>query len=167
MTTPSNYMKYGNLQPGFYDGTFGPMSAEIKADIEIIRKHLATCPDTGSTEHGDVEAQAFNRLMAELHITTASSSSSLGEIHSMQVDLSYIDKALDAVGIPNGATVDRVNAAIKRANDVEAAAPQALAAVRACAQVLSGDGLSKSLLVRALEMCRTVMQRANGEGKGL
>jgi hypothetical protein len=162
-----SYQSHSDSSPGSFDGVLGkPLPDAIKADILTVQRGLLAI-HIDSDSYGQTTMEAFNRLMTELYITTASSEEHSETAGHYFKEMNAIDKALDAAGILPGLTVDRVDAAIRRANDVEAAAPQALAAVRACAQVLSGDGMSKSLLVRALEMCRTVMRRANGEGNGL
>lgn len=153
-------MRQSDTPPGGLNSLFKPLSDEIQADIKEISDHIENADDSGYLR------AAFNRLMAELHVTSESSRTELESNANNMREFNAIESALDAISIPPGPTLDRVEMAIKRSTDMEAAAPQLLDAVRAAALVLSGDGLSKSLLVRALEKCQTAMRRANGETVG-
>lgn len=105
---PCDYMRKSDTMPGLFDGMLKPLSVEIKRDIAEIEQHLLSCPESGPDEK-----QAFNRLMAELHVTSASSAASLESSHRFHCEMNAIDKAMDDAGIPRRATIDRVALALK------------------------------------------------------
>jgi hypothetical protein len=106
--TADGYMSYSTIPPGSFDGMFPPLSDMIKEDISMVK---------GALECASVEIdarEAFNRLMAELHVVTTSSENALKTKSAYLEDLCQIDKLLSSIDVPPAATVNRVSTLVGR-----------------------------------------------------
>ena len=96
------YMAQSTMLPNSLDGLFKPLGEHVRKDIELITAFLKVAPTNKQV------TEAFNRLMAELHVTTESSTRTRDSSEAYHSDLNNIDAVLKEIGFEYGGTANNV-----------------------------------------------------------
>lgn len=113
--TMQGYMAQSTMLPNSLDGLFKPLGEHVRKDIELITAFLKVAPTNKQV------TEAFNRLMAELHVTTESSTRNRDSSEAYHSDLNNIDAVLKEIGFEYGGTANNVAKLVshaKKANKV-------------------------------------------------
>lgn len=109
------YMAQSTMLPNSLDGLFKPLGEHVRKDIQLV-------VDTFKLSKSNKPArEAFNRLMAELHVTTESSTRNRDSSEAYRSDLNNIDAVLKEIGFEYGGTANNVAKLVshtKKANKV-------------------------------------------------
>ena len=96
------YMAQSTMLPNSLDGLFKPLGEHVRKDIQLV-------VDTFKLSKSNKPArEAFNRLMAELHVTTESSTRNRDTSEAYRSDLNNIDAVLKEIGFEYGGTANNV-----------------------------------------------------------
>ena len=96
------YMAQSAMPPNSLDGLFKPLGEHVRKDIELITAFLKVAPTNKQV------TEAFNRLMAELHVVTESSVSDREMVEAFSHDLTSIDAVLKEANLKDGSTAQNV-----------------------------------------------------------
>lgn len=92
------YMAQSEMLPNSLDGLFKPLGKHVRKDIQVVLDSFKLMQQNKQV------CKAFNRLMAELHVTTESSVNTRTSSEAYKHDLNSIDAVLKEANFKDGST---------------------------------------------------------------